>query len=406
MDVIRLSNTRRRRMARVVLLATLPILLAAAFTGCSSSRPAATTTPAEAAEPEARPYDIFLDRGGRLFMNPGRTGEDVHIGRGGAPALAWASPTGEAWVFALTRADSSRLYLFEGSSGRVSLLHSGQADLVWSGAWSGDGSGFAFGTRSPAGEGGIRATGVGSGTVEGVGCVAAKEVLGWRADDELIVRDADNIYVVNRDGCATLQTIDARKMHHVDASPSGDRIAYVLRDLVYNREERAYEPDSSLYIGDLEGGEPTRIIGDRYSPRYPVWSPDGTELAYDVRLPDAPGTRAVSIHTLETGRSSYLVPPAEGAPSRMRPAWSPGGDYLLFRVHDDDGQGLRYRPFVESFTRSIPLDEIGGSVDLLAWSSPHHVFLTGSNGRSMLFDLRSGSVVESGEDLVFVAWAD
>jgi dipeptidyl aminopeptidase/acylaminoacyl peptidase len=66
-----------------------------------------------------------------------------------------------------------------------------------------------------------------------------------------------------------------QRPHHPVASPDGSRVAFVLSS----------GAESDIYLVDSEGGHPRRLTTDRalasfWEDSAPVWSPDGTRLAY------------------------------------------------------------------------------------------------------------------------------
>jgi len=187
------------------------------------------------------------------------------------------------------------------------------------------------------GTGDIRWVDVRSSETGRVGCSASKVVLASLSDGSLLVRNADNLYQVDADGCGTIRTVDARKLYHVTVSPDGSHLAYVLRDLVYNRDSKQYEPDSTLYVELTTGSDPVKVVGDKYAPRNMSWSPDGSEILFDVGLQDDSGRRAVSVYTLASAQSSYLSAPTAGVASTSHATFSPDGRHVIYRSTESDG---------------------------------------------------------------------
>ncbi len=253
--------------------------------------------------------------------------------------------------------------------GMINVLESGDAARVYTGAWSKDGSRFYFGFYVPAGDGmgagGIRTWDRAADEVRDVGCSASKVVLAELASGSLLVRNVDNIYEVQTEGCATMRSVDARKMHKVTVSPDGAYLAYILRELVFNRENRSYEPDSTLYVESSTGGEAIKVIGDKYTPRNLSWRPDGSELLYDVAPPGGEAQRAVSVYTLSDARSTYVLPPNTST-AATEALMAPGGQHVLFRQSSSDGiSDWQIKTTGSNFAQSIPMPN--GAVVAAYW---------------------------------------
>jgi len=263
------------------------------------------------------------------------------MGESGSTVLSVVSSDRSHLAMATKSASGSVLTLIGTTNGSTQTLHEGGPDLVFSGVWTADGSRFYFGFYAPEGNrmgaGDIRWVNAVTGASGRVGCSASKAVLAVLRDGSLLVRNTDNMYQVSADGCDTLRTVDARKMYHVTVSPDGSHLAYVLRDLVYNRDSRQYEPDSTLYMELTTGSDPVKVVGDKYAPRNMSWSPDGSEILFDVGLQDDTDRRAVSVYTLASARSSYLIAPTDGVASLSHASFSPNGRHVVYRSTESDG---------------------------------------------------------------------
>lgn len=377
--------------------------LALFFAGCAAT-PAVVDVPPPPPPAPASPLDGFsyvqVTGGSVILGGSSSSGESIPVS--GSVGFASTSPNGQSAIVAI---GGSLIYVGQ-ESGALNLLHSGSERLRYTVAWSSVGDEVAFGFYEPSGDamgpGGIRLFNPQTKIVSDVGCSASKAVLSVLGDGSLLVRNDDNLYQVSAEGCNTLRSVDARKLYHVSPSPDGEHIAYILRDLVYNRDTRAYEPDSTLYIELASGSEPVKVIGDKYSPRNLAWSSDGSELMYDVGPADSPGMRAISIYSVSDARSSYLLPPGSVSASHGR--FSPDGRHVIYRSNSSDGA---YDWMVKTqgaqFSQTLPVDEL--DVEATSWVDANTFLIPAIQGRSSIVRLASGTPeVEVLEEKLIALW--
>ena len=154
----------------------------------------------------------------------------------------------------------------------------------------------------------------------------------WSPDGTKILyvqlRDgAREIYVMNADGTgATRLTRDAS----VPAwSPDGTKIAFSSdRDFNLPFDLDAEDEYAAIYVINADGTDPTRLTDAVAFDWRPVWSPDGTKIAFhggdsDIYVMNADGTDP--------------TPLTNGPAVNWYPAWSPDGARIAF-------QSTRYDP--------------------------------------------------------------
>jgi dipeptidyl aminopeptidase/acylaminoacyl peptidase len=214
-----------------------------------------------------------------------------------------------------------------------------------------------------------------------------------------VVGDDANHYVVERAGCGTLESLDARKLHEITFGPKGNRVAYVLRELEYDSQSREYRPDSSLYVANSEGTDPVLVAGNKYRPHRPQWSSDAMSLAFDAQLPDEPKRRLVSIYDLETGMSSFLNPKAvDSKSSEWNPQWSPSGSAIAYQ-HSSKGKPpvVSIRVLANSFSTTIGED----GERFAGWLDDQRIVLQGDGSTRIVgIDGKEAAVIEGAVSVI------
>ncbi len=168
---------------------------------------------------------------------------------------------------------------------------------------------------------------------------------GYSPDGKLIAFEADRggghakqgIYVMNaRDGTGVRRVTtvppEASDDHAPRFSPDGKR-------LVFTRN--VDDTTAALFVVDLDGSNLVRITPETMRPGDAVWSPDGTQIAFEADTPEYPRGGAWLVGPDGTGLRS-LVPQSTvpGVTDGFAdPVWSPDGTVILL-LHGrflDDG---------------------------------------------------------------------
>ncbi|MDE2997117.1 MAG: hypothetical protein OXT73_10345 [Bacteroidota bacterium] len=387
------------RLPRIPAFSVLLLLL---LSGCAASEPLAEL-PDESATP-ASPLDGFTSviAADTEVTVRQADGASTRLDVPGDASFVSASPDGSWAVVGL----DGGLVAFSRDGSTTRVLESGTESLSYTGAWSRDGARFHYGFYVPAGDamgaGNIKTWNIAADSLTPVGCSASKAVLSALPDGSLLVRNTDNIYQVEADGCGTIRSVDARKLYHVSASPDGEHLAYILRDLVYNRERRAYEPDSTLYIESTAGSDPVKVIGDKYSPRNISWSRDGSELLYDVAPPSEEANRTVSVYSVAEGRSAYVIPPG-GSEDMTHGQFSPSGDHVLFKSAAGDGSSdWQVKMAGSQFSQALPVENVAS----LYWIDDRHILVRSIDGSSHLVSVAGAPTATALKAPVVWLWSN
>ncbi|MBO6574710.1 MAG: hypothetical protein JJ896_04800 [Rhodothermales bacterium] len=363
----------------------LPLLL----TACAAPAPVITPEPEEPEE-TGPAFTALRLQGEVIAGDEGTVMQGVQAVRG-----VFAGPV--ETLFALSTGDSTHLY---STSAPEAPVYGVAGDAVFTVAWAADGTSAGVGHYLPAGEAsqGRERMGAGdilvyaAGAVSRVGCSASRAVLAWSSDGGLLVRNTDNLYVVDRDGCDTRATVDARRMLRLTVSPNARHLAFVHRELEYDRASRSYVADSTFRLTDLDGGNPKTIVSFRYRPERLAWRPDGLELAFDVQASDDAG-RAISIFDVASGTTAFLHPPASDR-DEWAPHWSPDAARIAYyRGSEPADRAIWVRTFSSSFPEGLPDSE---GAEIAAWVDADALMYFSAEGALRVYDFRTRQTTDLG----------
>lgn len=269
----------------------------------------------------------------------------------GRPAV---SSSGRYVAFRYTSADSAHLALLDRRDQTVQSVDVRPAAATHSLAWHSNEDRLAFGYYTPAASGtrgpGAIHVATPDGSTRNVGCTAAREVLHWLPDGALATRNDDRLYVVSPSDCATKASADARRMHQATYAPDGQRLAYIHRELTYDRDAADYTPDSSLYLSDQHGQRAEELLGSDRQVRHLTWAPDDSELAFDTHVQSS-AQRQIATYNVGSERTVYLTPPEQTGADQVHPRWSPSGNHLAFVRRTETGRTAAVR--VDGQTRQL-----------------------------------------------------
>ncbi len=159
-------------------------------------------------------------------------------------------------------------------------------------------------------------------------------------------------------------------------SPDGRRIVYVRAGF----DIRTDQPRASLWAIDADGSNHRPLRSDRQSYGSPLWSPDGTRIAY---VSGAEGSPQLFVRWMDSGQTALITDLTE-APGDL--AWSPDGRWLAFTM------------FVAK--PKEPLAEPPTAPEDATWAPPVSVIDT------MTYRIDGEGYLESGFKHVFVVPAD
>lgn len=180
--------------------------------------------------------------------------------------------------------------------------------------------------------------------------------------------------------------LDVRTPAELSFAPDGSRIAFALQSTV--AAVGSFVP-SDLYVMDVRGDELVKLTDGPWSDRTPVWSPDGTRLAF---LSDriTPGHQLP--YTMVPGEPPAHVGTFLGSAESL--AWSSDGTRLLVLAADPGCYGLDWS--ARAVTGAAPVAD--PSV-LLPGRARRRLFIIDvSSGRSVEVGPRETDVWEFGWD--------
>jgi len=130
---------------------------------------------------------------------------------------------------------------------------------------------------------------------------------------------------VARDGTRTPLKVPPDRYNHPRLSPNGKWLAV----------ERQSNATTDIWIYETSGATEMRRLTDGGNNRYPVWSRDGQQLAFQS---DRDGNSGIFLQRYDGTGSVERLTTADSKRVHVPEDWSPREDLLTFSVLDEDGR--------------------------------------------------------------------
>ena len=207
----------------------------------------------------------------------------------------------------------------------------------------------------------------------------------WAKDDSHLVFDLrDTVWTVGVDGTGLRQVADAYPGsrtgfpgggelyygYYAHGTPASSRIVYATCE--YSIERDLFHEIATV---NVDGTGRQRLTTSKSFENYPVWSPDGTRIAYIASFADlhnTPGHYRQDygyLYTMAADGSDQqrLRLKARGGASLHPPVWSPDGQRLALIFNEEDGEAYRKVVYTLRSDGSEPR-RIGETTGLPGWS--------------------------------------
>ena len=203
------------------------------------------------------------------------------------------------------------------------------------------------------------------------------QFLAWTPDGRHLIFNGGRtaMWMVNAEGTSARMLIDinpgqpAKYGFYADVSPDGSQIVYATCEFQTEGEVTHSERENYHYeiaVLELRSGERQRLTQNKYIDHYPVWSPDGSNIAFVANPPRerninwevhgarlftmavsgsdvrnaAPMLPILSYSQILANRDDARVPKLNGV-ALFPPVWSPDGEKLAFLVSEGEYAPLR-----------------------------------------------------------------
>lgn len=320
------TTTVRSRTPRLSLLAATGLTLG--LGGCDIIAP----------DPEPRDRIIFASEVLAAIAAARPDGSGFEVLTDGTAVYRWltVAPDGERIAFYSDRSGCYDIWTMRTDGGDLTQL-TGVAGLEGCNRfpkWSPDGSRIAFDTSRDSRDGLGSEVYVmnadGSGVFNLTRYASSDYVHGWSPDGRVIVLSDRSgefaTYLIDPDGTAVERFLDG--LAYPVWSPDGSRIAYEMDDVTGNTDVWVMNADGSDRLNLTSHPADDRLAATPNSP----WSPDGRYIAierYDPALWAVDSTYVVVIGKDGSGDRAIRAP-GQGTPQDRFVTWSPDGRRVLF----------------------------------------------------------------------------